>query len=88
MSINQISPVSSTPPSQSLSVSDSQPREVSSAEVSEFEKSLKADKPDFSKATMADVQKFQTQGLLNDIIMQGAEQRQKLAAVIEGRDPE
>lgn len=88
MSINQISPVSSTPPSQSLSVSDSQTREVSSAEVSEFEKSLEADKPDFSKATVADVQKFQTQGLLTDIIIQGAEQRQQLAAAIEGRDPE
>ncbi len=88
MSINQISPVSSTPPSQSLSVSDSPTREVSSAEVSEFEKSLEAGKPAASKATMADFEKSLTQGLLNDIIMQGGEQNQKLAAVIEGRDPE
>lgn len=88
MNINQISPVSSPPPSQYISVSDSETREVASAEVSEFEKSLEADKPDFSKATAADVQKFLTRSVLNDIILQGAEQRQKLAAAIEGRDSE
>lgn len=88
MSINQISPIAPMPPSQSLSVGDSPTQEVSDKVASEFEKSLETGEPDFSKATMEDVNKALTLGVVNNIMNQEAEQRQKLAAVIEGRDPE
>jgi hypothetical protein len=83
MSINHISPIASMPPSQSLSVGDSPTREVSDKVASEFEKSLETGEP-----TMEDVNKALTLGVVNNIMNQEAEQRQKLAAVIEGRDPE
>jgi hypothetical protein len=83
MSINQINPVESTPPSQSLSVGNSPTREVSDKEVSEFEKSLKAGKPDYSKATLEDVKKIQTEGIINNIINDSARQRQELKEVME-----
>ena len=83
MSINSISPVESTPPSQSLSVGNSPTREVSDQVASDFEKSLKTEKPDFSKATMEDVKKFQTEGILNNIINDSARQRQELKEAME-----
>lgn len=83
MSINQINPVESTPPSQSLSVGNSPTREVSDKEVSEFEKSLNAGKPDFSKATIEDVKKIQIEGIINNMINDFARLRQELKEAME-----
>lgn len=83
MSINQINPVESTPPSQSLSVGNSPTREVSDKEVSEFEKSLNAGKPDFSKATIEDVKKIQIEGIINNMINEFARLRQELKEAME-----
>lgn len=83
MSINQINPVESTPPSQSLSVSNSSAREVSDKEVSEFEKSLKVDKPDYSNATIEDVKKIQIEGIINNMINEFARLRQELKEAME-----
>lgn len=83
MSINQINPVESPPPSQSLSVGNSPTREVSDKEVSEFEKSLNAGKPDFSKATIEDVKKIQIEGIINNMINEFARLRQELKEAME-----
>lgn len=83
MSINQINPVESTPPSQSLSVGNSSAREVTDKEATEFEKSLKVDKPDYSNTTIEDVKKIQIEGIINNMINEFARLRQELKEAME-----
>lgn len=83
MSINQISSVEATPPSQSLSIGNSPTREVSDQEQTAFEKSLEAGKPDFTLASLEDVRRFQVKGIINNMINDSARQRQELKEVME-----
>jgi hypothetical protein len=86
MSIDQINPVESTPPSQSLSVGNSPTREVTDKEASDFAKSVEPQKPDYSKATMEDVKKYQFEVILNNMINDAPRQRQELKEATEDQN--
>jgi hypothetical protein len=85
MNIEQINPVASKPPAESLSVPDSARREVSDTEATNFAKQVESapEKPDFSKASLDGVSKFQFEGILMNMVNDAARQRQELKEAME-----
>ena len=85
MNIEQINPVASKPPAESLSVPDSARREVSDTEAADFAKQLGSapETSDFSKASLDDVSKAQFEGILMNMINDTARQRQELKEAME-----